>query len=199
MNGLRDMVEQVPRLNQSPADNSPQPLAPARWNWNDVKKVLLIRLRSIGDTVLATPSIDALKRFLPHSEIDILVEDWVAPVLAEHPSLHSIVSFERGSLAARARVAREVRARRYDVVYNLHGGTTATFLTRATGAQHRVGYASYQYSQLHNHQAPRLCSFGDSRRRIRSNSNLHCWAGRACRSQIVRQRIWQLHARQISA
>ena len=154
MNELRDMVEQVPRLDQSPADTSPQPLAPPRWNWNDVKKVLLIRLRSIGDTVLATPSIDALKRFVPNAEIDILVEDWVAPVLAGHPSLHSIVSFERDSLAARARVAREVRARRYDVAYNLHGGTTATFLTRATGAQHRVGYASYQYSQLHNHQAP---------------------------------------------
>src|SRR6185503_19467412 len=42
----------------------------------------------------------------------------------------------------------------YDVVYNLHGGTTSTFLTRASGARHRVGYASYQYAKLHNHQAP---------------------------------------------
>ena len=40
------------------------------------------------------------------------------------------------------------------MVYNLHGGTTATFLTRATGARHRVGFKSYQYGQLHNHQAP---------------------------------------------
>lgn len=154
MNPLRDIVEQVPQLNQSARDHSPQPLGPSPWDWNDIRRVLLIRLRSIGDTVLATPSIDALRRFLPNAEIDILVEDWVAPVLAEHPSLHSILSFERGSLGARARVAHEIRTRGYDVVYNLHGGTTATFLTRATGAPHRVGYASYQYSQLHNHQAP---------------------------------------------
>lgn len=154
MNPLRDIVEQVPQLNQSARDHSPQPLGPSPWDWNDIRRVLLIRLRSIGDTVLATPSIDALRRFLPDAEIDILVEDWVAPVLAEHPSLHSILSFERGSLGARARVAHEIRTRGYDVVYNLHGGTTATFLTRATGAPHRVGYASYQYSQLHNHQAP---------------------------------------------
>src|SRR5262249_10446521 len=26
--------------------------------------------------------------------------------------------------------------------------------TRASGARHRVGYASYQYAHLHNHQAP---------------------------------------------
>jgi len=39
-------------------------------------------------------------------------------------------------------------------VYNLHGGTTATLLTRATGATHRVGFSQYQYARLHNHQAP---------------------------------------------
>jgi ADP-heptose:LPS heptosyltransferase len=61
---------------------------------------------------------------------------------------------ERGSVAARARVAARLRGRRYDVVYNLHGGTTATLLTRATGATHRVGYETYQYSWLHNHQSP---------------------------------------------
>jgi ADP-heptose:LPS heptosyltransferase len=51
-------------------------------------------------------------------------------------------------------MALELRSTGYDVVYNLHGGTTATFLTRATGAQHRVGLKTYQYAQLHNHQAP---------------------------------------------
>ena len=61
---------------------------------------------------------------------------------------------ERGGFMTRARVARKLRAAHYDVVYNLHGGTTATFLTRATGARHRVGFKSYQYGQLHNHQAP---------------------------------------------
>ena len=153
------MVEQSPRqpdVKSSVASiaDAPEPLGPSRWDWSDIKRVLLIRLRSIGDTVLSTSSVHALKRFLPDAEIDILVEDWVAPVLAEHPFIHQVVTFERGSLSARARVAHEIRSRHYDVAYNLHGGTTATFLTRATGARHRVGYASYQYSQLHNHQAP---------------------------------------------
>jgi ADP-heptose:LPS heptosyltransferase len=134
--------------------DSPQPLAPARWDWSQVRKILLIRLRSIGDTVLATSPVSALRRFLPDAEIDMLVEDWVAPVLADHPSLSRVVRLEGNSLAVRARVAREIRTSGYDVVYNLHGGTTATLLTRASGARHRVGYASYQYAKLHNHQAP---------------------------------------------
>ena len=135
-------------------EDSPQPLAPARWDWETVKRVLVIRLRSIGDTVLATPSLFALKRFLPHASIDILLEDWVAPVLDGFPHADNVITLERKSTSARARVARQLRANDYDVVYNLHGGTTATLLTRATGAKHRVGYQAYQYARLHNHLSP---------------------------------------------
>src|SRR5215203_2954600 len=162
MNSLRDIVESSPHLRVIETQamyglqhqQVAQPLAPPRWDWREVRKVLLVRLRSIGDTVLATPSVFALKRFLPHVEIDILVEDWVAPLLDNHPHVNNVVVLKRRGLMARARVAKELRSAGYDVVYNLHGGTTATFLTRATGARHRVGYKNYQYAQLHNHQAP---------------------------------------------
>lgn len=135
-------------------EGSPQPLAPARWDWPNVERVLVVRLRSIGDTVLATPSLFALKRFLPHAMIDILLEDWVAPVLDEFPHVDNIITVQRGSTSSRARVAHRLRSRRYDVVYNLHGGTTATLLTRVTGAKHRVGYQTNQYARLHNHLSP---------------------------------------------
>lgn len=117
-----------------------------------------MRLRSIGDTVLTTPSLFALKRFVPNAAIDILLEDWVAPVLDGFPHVDNVITFTRGSTRARARVAREIRANSYDVVYNLHGGTTATLLTRATGAPHRVGYQTYQYGRLHNHLSPSSAS-----------------------------------------
>lgn len=132
----------------------PQPLADARWNWQDVSKVLVIRLRSIGDTVLSTPSLFVLRRFLPETRIDILLEDWVAPILDGFKDIDNVITVKRKSTRHRMRVARELRANKYDVVYNLHGGTTATFLTRATGARHRVGYKEYRYSGLYNHLAP---------------------------------------------
>ena len=56
-------------------------------DWGSVKRVLVVRVRSIGDTVLATPSLIALKRFLPDAEIDILLEDWVAPLLEGHDAV----------------------------------------------------------------------------------------------------------------
>ena len=159
MNSLREIIESSPSVrhlafgNKSAGDE-PLPLAPARWDWSNVRRVLVVRLRSIGDTVLTTPSLFALRRFLPDTQIDILLEDWVAPVLEGLDIVDHVISMARDSKTSRARIARELRALHYDVVYNLHGGTTATLLTRATGAKHRVGFEHYQYARLHNHVAP---------------------------------------------
>ncbi|HEY0347467.1 MAG TPA: glycosyltransferase family 9 protein [Pyrinomonadaceae bacterium] len=159
MNSLRQIIESSPSarhlsLAHAFESEAAQPLAPARWDWSTVRKLLVIRLRSIGDTVLTTPSLVALRRFLPHTSIDILLEDWVAPVLDGSLLVDRVISIPRHSNAARARIARDLHRTGYDVVYNLHGGTTATFLARASGARQRVGYAHYQYARLHNHVAP---------------------------------------------
>ncbi len=159
MNSLREIIESSPSVRHLAFANKlegdePLALGPALWDWSEVRRILVVRLRSIGDTVLTTPSLFALRRFLPHTQIDILLEDWVAPVLEGSDLVNRVIAIARDSRTARARLARELRASHYDVVYNLHGGTTATLLTRATGAKHRVGFGHYQYARLHNHAAP---------------------------------------------
>ncbi|HSV33705.1 MAG TPA: glycosyltransferase family 9 protein [Pyrinomonadaceae bacterium] len=159
MNSLREIIEASPgirhlALASEPTSNEPQPLGPARWDWSKVERILVVRLRSIGDAVLTTPSLFALRRFLPGVQIDTLLEDWVAPVFDGLDLVDQVITMPRENTAMRARVAHDIRNRRYDVVYNLHGGTTATLLTRATGAKHRVGFANYQYARLHSHLAP---------------------------------------------
>ena len=119
-------------------------------DWKRVRRVLVVRLRSIGDTVLTTPSLLALKNFLPEAEIDILVEDWVAPVLDGFDSVDNVISVGKGA-SSRLKTAWRLRRLGYDVAFNLHGGTTGTFFTSASGARHRVGYAEYQYPFLYNH------------------------------------------------
>jgi predicted lipopolysaccharide heptosyltransferase III len=135
-------------------EQEPRALAPARWDWGRVRRVLVVRLRSIGDTVLATPSLHALRRFLPGARIDVLLEDWVAPLLEGSADVDRVINVRRKSKSSRLRVARLLRAENYDVAYNLHGGSTAALLMRASGARHCVGYADYSYASLHNHAAP---------------------------------------------
>ena len=127
-------------------------------DWTKVNRILVVKLRSIGDTVLSTPSLIALKRFLPNAEIDILLEDWVAPVLDGFDAVDNVISVGGGSVE-RWRTALQLRRRKYDVAFNLHGGTTATLFTRASGARHRVGLATYQYPFLYNHLLSSVSDF----------------------------------------
>ncbi|PYS25884.1 MAG: hypothetical protein DMF72_00350, partial [Acidobacteria bacterium] len=159
MNSLRQIIESSPSARHlgfagNLLNEESQPLAPAPWDWSRVRSVLVIRLRSIGDSVLMTPSLFALRRFLPHAKIHVLLEDWVAPLFEGSKLIDRVIAIPRHGNSARARIARELHRTHYDVVYNLHGGTTATFLTRATGASHRVGFKHYQYARLHNYVAP---------------------------------------------
>lgn len=123
-------------------------------DWTKVKRILVVRLRSIGDTVLTTPSLFALRRFLPEARIDILLEDWVAPVLNGFDAVDNVLTVSRKGNKSRIETARQIRQNRYDVAFNLHGGTTSTFFVRASGAKHRVGFAYYRYNFLYNHLAP---------------------------------------------
>src|SRR5881227_2345091 len=82
-------------------DEEARALAPARWDWREVRRVLVVRLRSIGDTVLATPSLYALRRFLPRARIDVLLEDWVAPLLEGFGDVERVVTVRRKSKSSR--------------------------------------------------------------------------------------------------
>jgi ADP-heptose:LPS heptosyltransferase len=128
-------------------------------DWSKVQRVLVVRLRSIGDTVLATPSLIALRRFLPDARIDILLEDWVAPVLEGFDAVDNVLTVSRNDKKSRLKTAWQILRTRYDVAINLHGGTTATFFVSASRAKHRIGLASYQYNFLYTHLAPSPLEF----------------------------------------
>src|SRR5690348_290740 len=122
-------------------------------DWPQVKRILVVKLRSIGDTVLSTPSLIALRRHAPHARIDILLEDWVAPVLEGVEAVDNIITVKSGSnWSQRWLTAWRLYEARYDAVFNLHGGTTSTFFTWATRAKYRFGNQNYQYSRAYTHK-----------------------------------------------
>jgi lipopolysaccharide heptosyltransferase II len=106
--------------------------------------MLLIRLRLIGDVVLSTPVVRALRRGFPDAELSYLVERDAAPVVADNPHLDEVLIVERTRGAARiwddVKLAWRLRRRRFDVVIDMHGGPRSSWLTLATGAPQRIGY-----------------------------------------------------------
>ncbi len=107
-------------------------------------RILLVRLRLIGDVVLTTPVIRAVRRALPDAHLAYLVEPRAAGVVLGHPLLDDVIVAPalRGwaRWRADAALARRLRRDRYDAVLDFHGGPRSAFLTRASGAPRRIGY-----------------------------------------------------------
>ena len=107
-------------------------------------KILLIRPRLIGDVVFTTPAVRALRRRFPEAWISYLVELEAAPVLRNNPHLNEVIVAPRPRGWRRLHgdlwLARELRAARFDLVIDLHGGPRSSWLAWATRAPQRIGY-----------------------------------------------------------
>ena len=108
-------------------------------------KILLIRLRLIGDVVFTTPAIRAIRRAWPDARIAYLVERESAPVVEGNPHVDQVIVVPRSRGLSRVlddlRLARRLRRERFDIVMDMHGGPRSGWLTLATGAPARIGYA----------------------------------------------------------
>lgn len=106
--------------------------------------ILLVRPRLIGDVILTTPAVRALRRRFPDAEILYLVEALAAPVIAANPHVTEVITVEyrRGWQRLRddARLGVRLRRRHIDLAIDFHGGPRSGWLTWASGATVRVGY-----------------------------------------------------------
>ena len=109
-----------------------------------VHRVLLIRLRSLGDCVLTTPAIHLLKNAFPRVRIGVVVEDRFAPVFTGNPDIDEVLP---------PRI-RNVAAFRADLCINLHGGTRSIALTAASAATYRAGFAHFRGGAVYNIRIP---------------------------------------------
>jgi lipopolysaccharide heptosyltransferase II len=107
-------------------------------------KILLVRLRLIGDVVFTTPLIGALRREYPAAHLTYVVEPAAAPVVEHHPDLDELIVLPRARGWRRVledvRFARRLRRMRFDLAIDLHGGPRSAWLTWASRAPRRVGY-----------------------------------------------------------
>ncbi len=103
-------------------------------------RVLLIRLREIGDVVFTTPAVRALRQHFPDASITYIVEPVAADVIRSNPHINDVIVAPRTHLMADVALGRRLRATRYDLAIDFHGGPRASLLTWLSGARVRVGY-----------------------------------------------------------
>jgi heptosyltransferase III len=122
------------------------------------RRILLVRIRSLGDSILSLPLVDALHSNFPSAQIDVVAEGPFAPVFQHHPAIAGTLVLRhksgRGAGSARHSLLFEIRRRGYDAVFNLHGGTTSFLITLASGSPLRVGQESFRRRWAYNVRIP---------------------------------------------
>ena len=122
-------------------------------------RILLVRLRQIGDVVFTTPAIRGLRERFPDAHLTYIVEPAAAPVVANSPLLNEvIVTAGRSGLAGLRddlRVIRRVRAAKFDTAIDFHGGPRSSLITWLSGAPVRVGYDIRGRSWMYTTRVPR--------------------------------------------
>lgn len=120
--------------------NDPIPL-------EQVRRVLVIKLRHHGDVLLTAPVFSLLKKRAPHLEIDALVYADTAEMLSLHPAIRTVHTIDRrwktqgpwAQLRAEWRLLHTLRTQAYDLVIHLTEHWRGAWLARLCAARWAVG------------------------------------------------------------
>ncbi len=115
-------------------------------------RILIIKPSSLGDIIHALPVLAGVRRTWPDAHVAWLVGTQFAPILADHPLIDDLITFDRrryGSMwynpaanLAFWRFVGRLRRERFDLVLDLQGLIRSGLMSLFSGAGQRVGFAA---------------------------------------------------------
>jgi lipopolysaccharide heptosyltransferase II len=113
-------------------------------------KILLIKLRSIGDVVYNTTVYSPIKKHLPDAHLTVLVESPSYDIVQNHPDIDEVLCFKKGSFFEQFKFYLNLILNRYDVAIDMHEGTRGAVMCFLSRARFRVGNVFAKRSFLYN-------------------------------------------------
>jgi len=105
-----------------------------------MNNILVIKLRYLGDVLLSTPILTALRERFPTARLTMAVNRGTEDMVKWNPDLNDLLVVERSGIAAQLRALHQVRQRQFDCVIDLTDGDRSAILTWFSGAPVRIGF-----------------------------------------------------------
>lgn len=118
------------------------------------KKILVMRYRFIGDTVLTVPFLRNLRSAYPAAQIDLMIEPFSGQVIEGCPYVNRVIPFEfktihtysaaseRSKFSGYLHYWKLIRENRYDAAFVLKRSLSSALLVWAAGVPRRIGFAT---------------------------------------------------------
>jgi heptosyltransferase-2 len=106
---------------------------------------ILIRLPNwLGDVVMSTAFINAVKRLYPDARVDVIIKkelSSIASLITGVDTIHSFSKQDDPGLGGVYRFGKSLRTENYDIFFTLPDSLSAAVMGKATGAKKRIGYS----------------------------------------------------------
>ena len=113
-------------------------------------KILLIKVRSIGDVVHNTSVYGPIKKHLPNARLTVLVESTSYDIVKNHPDVDEVLCFDKHSFIKQVIFYLMLIWNRYDVAIDMHEGTRGAVMCFLTFARFKIGGIFAKRSFLYN-------------------------------------------------
>ncbi len=119
-----------------------------------INRILLTRMKYIGDIILTTPIIRAVREKFPDAYIAYLGDAKAVSLLNHNPHLNEIIPFDfaKPDIIEQIRVMLLLRKRKFDVVVDMFSNPRTAMLARASGAPVRIGKDVKGRGKLYTHR-----------------------------------------------
>jgi len=112
-----------------------------KYSKSRVRKILIIRTDRIGDVILSTPVVKALRDYFPDSFIAFLTTPYTEELVSENKDINDVILYSRNaSFAKKIRFFRMLKRYRFDLAVVLCPYFRAALLAYVSGAPVRIGY-----------------------------------------------------------
>jgi len=111
---------------------------------NEIKKILYINLAFMGDVIIATPAIRALRKKYPEAIIDMLVTPWAGQVAVGNPYVDHVNLYDKKgkhkNIFELYKLIKNLRRKKYDLAISSNFAIRGALVAFFSGIPYRIGY-----------------------------------------------------------
>jgi heptosyltransferase-2 len=135
-----DVLREIKEIFSSTIHHPPSTIHPIG-NFN---RILIVRTDRVGDVILSTPIIRALRAAYPDAYIAMMVSPYAAEAVEGNPFLDEAIIYDKDgkhkSWLRSAKFSRRLKKKRFDLALVLHPTNRVHLLTFFAGIKKRIGY-----------------------------------------------------------
>ena len=114
------------------------------------RKVLVIKLGGLGDLILVTPSLRALRRYFPKARISLLIDERFSSIVENCPYVNELILFDRRKESLAGLVS-ELRRRNFDISLDFKNSNFTHIAAYLSKIPYRYGFSKGLVGFLLNH------------------------------------------------